>query len=270
MKQHFWKMHGAGNDFILLDDREGHFPCADAALVRRLCDRHAGIGSEGLLLVQPSSRGDFRMRFFNPDGSEVGMCGNGSRCIARLAHDLGAAPANMHIETASGMLAAEVLDDLVRLHLPDPHDCRCNLSLDWEGQTIRYHVINTGVPHAVVETPPQVLEKLDVCRLGAAIRHHAAFAPRGTNADFMAITGPQALRVRTYERGVEAETPACGTGITACALIAGRLGLVTPPVHVTCQHGDTLEVSYRQTDNGFTAVTLLGPASYAFEGTVEI
>ncbi|MDD5677407.1 MAG: diaminopimelate epimerase [Kiritimatiellae bacterium] len=267
-KQCFWKMHGAGNDFILMDDRAAHFPCADLALIRRLCDRHAGIGSEGLLLVQPSTRGNFRMRFFNPDGTEAGMCGNGARCIARLAHDLGAAPVNMHIETAAGLLAAEVLPDSVRLHLPSPVDCRRHQTLELNKQAVRYHAINTGVPHAVVET--QALDRMDVCGIGAAMRHHAAFAPRGTNVDFMTITGPHALHVRTYERGVEDETPACGTGITACALIAGRLGLVTPPVRVTCRHGDTLEVNYRMTNAGFEAVTLLGPAAYVFEGTVEI
>ena len=110
---------------------------------------------------------------------------------------------------------------------------------------------------------------MDVGRIGAAMRRHTAFAPQGTNVDFMAITGAHALRIRTYERGVEAETPACGTGITACALIAGRLGRVTPPVHVTCKHGDTLEVNYQMTNDGFKAVTLLGPATYVFEGTVE-
>lgn len=268
MKQPFWKMHGAGNDFILLDDRAARFPCADSALIRHLCDRHAGIGSEGLLLVQSSTRGNFRMRFFNPDGAEAGMCGNGARCIARLAYDLGAAPACMHIETTSGMLEAEILSDIVRLHLPAPVDCRCHQTLELDNQTVRYHAIHTGVPHAVVET--QALDSMDVCRIGAAMRHHAAFAPQGTNVDFMAITGAHALRVRTYERGVEAETPACGTGITACALIAGRLGRVTPPVHVTCKHGDTLEVNYRLTNDGFEAVTLLGPVTYVFEGTVEM
>ena len=268
MKQDFWKMHGAGNDFILLDDRSLRFPCADTALIRRLCDRHTGIGSEGFLLIQPSTRAHVRMHFFNPDGAEAGMCGNGARCLARLAHDLGAAPSSMQIETTSGMLEAEVLSDSVRLHLPAPVDCRCHQTLALDNQAIRYHNIHTGVPHAVVET--QALDSLDVCAIGAAIRHHTAFAPKGTNVDFMAITGPQSLRVRTYERGVEAETPACGTGITACALIAGRLGRVTPPVRVTCKHGDTLEVNYRLTADGFSAVTLLGPAVYVFKGTAEI
>jgi len=267
MKQLFWKMHGAGNDFIIMDDRPARFPCADSALIRHLCDRHAGIGSEGLLLVQSSTCGNFRMRFFNPDGTEAGMCGNGARCIARLARDLGAAPSAMHIETATGILKAEVLSDAVRLHLPAPTDCQCHQTLALDDQAVRYHAIHTGVPHAVVET--QALDSMDVCRIGGAMRHHAAFAPQGTNVDFMAITGAHALRVRTYERGVEAETPACGTGITACALIAGRLGQVTPPVHVTCKHGDTLEVNYRLTNDGFEAVTLLGPAAYMFKGTIE-
>ncbi|MFH1477988.1 MAG: diaminopimelate epimerase [Verrucomicrobiota bacterium] len=268
MKQPFWKMHGAGNDFILLDDRPARFPCADAALIRRLCDRHAGIGSEGLLLVQPSMRGNFRMRFFNPDGVEAGMCGNGARCIARLAHDLGAAPSSMHIETIAGTLAADVLSDAVRLQLPAPTDCRCHQTLALSDRTIRYHAIHTGVPHVVVET--QALDGMDVCRIGAGIRHHAAFAPQGTNVNFMTVTGTHALCVRTYERGVEAETPACGTGITACALIAGYLGRVTPPVHVTCKHGDVLEVNYRLISDGVEDVTLLGPVVYVFEGTVEV
>ena len=268
MKQPFWKMHGAGNNFILLDDRSLRFPCTDLALIRRLCDRHIGIGSEGLLLVQPSTRGNFRMRFFNPDGAEADMCGNGARCIAQLAHDLRAAPACMQIETAAGMLEAEVLSDSVCLHLPPPVDCRCHQTLELANQSIRYHAIYTGVPHAVVET--QALDSMDVCLIGAAMRHHAAFAPQGTNVDFMAITGAHSLRVRTYERGVEAETSACGTGITACALIAARLGRVTPPVQVTCKHGDTLEVNYRLSNDRFEAVTLQGPAAYVFEGTVEV
>jgi len=268
MKQLFWKMHGAGNDFILMDDRSALFPCADAALIRRLCDRHAGIGSEGLLLIQPSTRANIRMRFFNPDGVEAGMCGNGARCIARLAHDLGAAPSSMHIETATGLLKADVLPDAVRLQLPAPTDCRCHQTLTLDNQAIRYHTVHTGVPHAVVET--QTLDSLDIRAIGAAIRHHPAFAPKGTNVDFMAITGAHALRVRTYERGVEAETPACGTGITACALIAGKLDRVIPPVHVTCKHGDILEVNYRLTSDGFETVTLLGPAAYVFDGAVEI
>lgn len=268
MQQTFWKMHGAGNDFILMDDRCALFPCADAKLIQRLCNRHTGIGSEGLLLIQASTRGNFRMRFFNPDGCEAEMCGNGARCIARLAHDLGIAPAEMQIESASGILQAEVAAGAVRLYLPAPRNCQCHQVLALDNQTVCCHTINTGVPHAVIETKD--LDNTDVDRIGAALRYHGAFAPQGTNVDFMAVIGAHALRVRTYERGVEAETPACGTGITACALIAGRLGRVTPPVQVTCAHGDTLTVNYQTNDDGrFASVTLLGPAAYVFEGKLK-
>lgn len=261
-------MHGAGNDFILLDDRTLKFPCGDPALIRRLCDRQTGIGSEGLLLLQPSARAHLRMRFFNPDGNEAAMCGNGARCLARLAYDLGVAPARMRIETAAGIVEAEVLANAVRLKLEPPTDCHCHQELSLHDQIIRYHAIHTGVPHAVVETA--ALATVEVGRLGAAIRHHPVFAPDGTNVDFMSVTGAQSLQVRTYERGVEAETPACGTGITACALIAGRLGRVRPPVRVTCQHGDTLEVNYQLSANGFAAVTLLGPSAYVSKGNFDL
>lgn len=267
MKQSFWKMHGAGNDFILIDDRPARFPCADTGLIQHLCNRHTGIGSEGLLLLQSSPRAHFRMRFFNPDGAEADLCGNGARCIARLARDLGLAPSSMHIETAAGALEADVVSDAVRLHLPVPTDGRYHQILAVDTLAIRYHRIHAGVPHVVIETPE--MDTVDVRQTGAAIRQHAAFAPEGTNVDFMAVIGPHDLRVRTYERGVEAETPACGTGITACALVAGHLGLVTPPVRVRCLHGDTLEVNYRLTADGFADVTLMGSAAYVFEGTVD-
>ncbi|MBI2440021.1 MAG: diaminopimelate epimerase [Lentisphaerae bacterium] len=268
MKYHFWKMHGAGNDFILLDDRPACFPRHDPALIRRLCDRRTGIGSEGLLLIQSSRRAHCRMRFFNPDGREAAMCGNGARCLARLACDLGAAPPKMQIETAAGLVEAEVLAKAVRIKIGNPTDCRCHQNLSLHGETVRYHAIDTGVPHVVVET--EALDSVEVGRLGAAIRQHAAFAPAGANVNFMTITGPQDLRARTYERGVEAETLSCGTGITACALIAGRLGRVRPPVRVRCRHGDTLEVNYRLTAEGFEDVTLLGPSAYVFKGQVTI
>jgi diaminopimelate epimerase len=207
------------------------FPAADTAFIARLCDRRRGIGSEGLLLIQPSATADFRMRFFNPDGSEADLCGNGARCIARLAHELGAAPADMRIETAAGPVRAEILAALVRLHLPPPKDWRPELSIAWKNSTNPLHFVNSGVPHAVavVDGPPAV----DVPALGAFIRRHPLFAPAGTNADFIQIDGPDSLAIRTYERGVEAETLACGTGIVAAALVAEKLGLVRAPVNAS-------------------------------------
>lgn len=255
----FWKMHGAGNDFILADDRALAFPAADAPFIARLCNRRRGIGSEGLLLIQPSASADFRMRFFNPDGSEADMCGNGARCIAKLAHEIGAAPADMRIETAAGAVRAEILPAGVRLHLPPPKAWRMHLSIAWENREIPLHFVHAGVPHAVAVVAD--LAAVDVPALGLAIRRHALFAPAGTNADFIRILGPHALAIRTYERGVEAETLACGTGIAAAALVAEKLGLVRAPVQVATAGGDTLEVST-------SPFTLAGPAEHSFRGEV--
>ena len=264
----FWKMHGASNDFILVDDRAMTFPTRDTAWLARIMSRRTGVGSEGTILIQPAQAGGhFRMRFFNPDGSEVEMCGNGARCVARLAHELGAAPAAMTFETIAGPIGAEVRGDRVLLHMTEPKDWRMNVTLDVDGSRVAAHFVNSGVPHAVV--PVKDLTSVNVQELGSRIRHHGEFAPKGTNANFIQVTGGTSLRVRTYERGVEAETLACGTGIVASGLIAGRLGLVKPPVHITAASGDILEVNYTATADGATHVTLLGPAVHVFRGTLN-
>jgi len=226
-----------------------------------------GVGSEGILLIQPSSQADIRMRFFNPDGGEADMCGNGARCIARLAHEIGAAPATMSIETPAGIVRAEVRGDQVLLHMTEPKDWRMNRTLSIDNQPLIYSFVSTGVPHAVVSV--ENLEAIDVQKMGSRIRNHADFAPAGANANFIQVTGPDALRVRTYERGVEGETLACGTGMTACGLIAGKLGLVRSPVRITPASGDQLEVSYELTADGAHNVTLLGPAVHVFQGELS-
>lgn len=267
MKIPFWKMHGAANDFVLVDDRSATFPCSDGRWIATVGARRTGVGCEGLILIQPSTKADFRMRFFNPDGSEVEMCGNGARCVARLAHEIGAAPRRMAIDTVAGLLQAEVMGDQVRLRMTPPKDWRLNQQLELNGQAIAYGFVNSGVPHAVVITDR--LDEFDVQRVGRGMRYHAAFAPAGTNANFITPTGPRSIRVRTYERGVEAETMACGTGIVASALIAARSGLVTAPVAATAASGDTLTVDFRMTADGADDVTLLGPAVHVFQGVLE-
>ena len=259
----FWKMHGASNDFIVVDDREQTFP-TDPAWLRGVMTRRTGVGSEGVLLIQPSNAADFRMRFYNPDGGEVDMCGNGARCIARLAFELGVAPSPMRFETGAGIVHAEIFEDQVRLTMTTPHDWRLGGELVLDGATYRYDFVNSGVPHVVVQVPD--LGAIDVPRLGAAIRYHADFAPKGTNANFIQITGPNALAVRTYERGVEGETLACGTGIVAAGLLAGKTGRVQPPVQITPASGDVLTVDYQLTPEGAEAVTLSGPAVHVFRG----
>ena len=267
MKTHFWKMHGAGNDFILADDRARLFPLKDRKWIAHICSRHDGIGAEGLILIQPSKKASFRMRFFNPDGQEAEMCGNGARCAARLAHDLGIAGNKMTIQTNAGILKASLKGNEVRVAMPVPSEIRLNFIVRTAGRRIKCNFINTGVPHVVVET--EHLDNLDVQTTGSMLRRHEIFAPKGTNVDFMLVTGNHALRLRTYERGVEAETPACGTGITACALVAALLKKARSPVRVTCGHGDTLTVDFKMRNRKFENVTLSGPAVTVFEGDVR-
>jgi len=263
----FWKMHGAANDFVLVDDRKLAFPAADKLWIAAIAARRTGIGCEGVILIQPSDKASFRMRFFNPDGSEVEMCGNGARCVARLAHEIGAAPANMTIDTVAGILSAEALGGQVRLFMTPPKDWRMNRSLTLDGRAVAYGFVNSGVPHAVVEPPD--LAACDVQKTGSAIRYHADFAPKGTNANFIRVTGPRSLAIRTYERGVEGETLACGTGIVASALVAARTGRVSAPVSVTAASGDVLTVDFKLAGDTATHVTLLGPAAHVFQGTVD-
>lgn len=261
MKIPFAKMHGAGNDFVVVDDRAGRFPAADAAFVRRMAARRTGVGCEGIVLLRNSAMADIRMCFLNPDGSEVGMCGNGARCLARFAHDRGAAPAEMAIETRSGTVRAKVLGGgTVRLALPDPSDWRLGLDAGLEQEV---DFVNTGVPHAVARVAR--LEALDVPTLGSALRRHALFAPEGTNADFVRVESDGSLSMRTYERGVEAETLACGTGAVAAAVVAARRGWVDLPVAVHCVGGYDLVVDSDSSEG----TTLQGGAEYVFEGEIE-
>ena len=257
-------MHGAGNDFVVVDDRDLTFPSADTQWTSGLCSRRRGVGSEGLILVQESGSADFRMRFFNPDGGEAELCGNGLRCAARFAFAGGIAPACARVETLAGILRAEVLDNSVRIQMPHPRDLQLDQILDLPRGPVRYGYVNTGVPHTVLTV--RDLDTCDVTGLGRTVREHPLFSPEGTNVDFITVTGPHALRIRTYERGVESESGACGTGVVAAALVAARPGGVEPPVAVTTAGGDVLTVAFGVENGQPGPVTLEGPAETVFEG----
>jgi diaminopimelate epimerase len=262
-------MHGAGNDFILIDDREETFPTQDQKRIEEIATPKYGIGSEGVILIQPSDTADFRMRFFNPDGNEVEMCGNGARCVARLAFEQDIAPKEMTFETVAGVIGASMVDeDTVRLAMTPPRDLLLNQTLRVQDQDLTYHSVNSGVPHVVLEM--ETVDEVDLMSLGSSIRYHEAFAPAGTNVNLIQVIGPDHMNVRTYERGVEAETLACGTGMVACGLVAGSLGRVSTPVQVTCASGDTLGVDYQQGEHGPENATLTGPAVHVFSGVIVI
>lgn len=264
----FSKMHGAGNDFILIDNRSRIFPSHATSWMESIGTRKTGVGCDGFVVVEPAQSGaHFRMRFFNPDGNEAEMCGNGARCVARFAFDRDIAPETMSFETVAGTVNATVMEgDQVRIELPPPSQWEEDLSIpEIMGETTGQW-INSGVPHAVF--PVDNLEQFEVRLIGRKLRWHKYFQPSGTNADFFSISPDNIVSLRTYERGVENETLACGTGMVATALCAYRMGLVRPPVTLQCKSEDRLTVDF-STDK-ITTVSLTGPAIYVYEGTLPM
>lgn len=249
-------MHGAGNDFVLVDDRNGEFPVEDHRRIAAMATRPDGIGCEGVIIVQNSDSADFRMRFFNPDGTEADMCGNGARCVAAFAREIGAAASDkMRFETAAGDVEAEILGKgFVKIAVPDPYGFRDDFVI-------------AGVPHKIV--PVENLAKADVASEGRRIRLSEEFAPDGTNVDFVTYRKPNRAQVRTYERGVEAETGACGTGSVATAVIGVADYGLEFPVHVSTVKGYELVVDGTYDGERFSSITLTGPVKRVFEGAID-
>jgi diaminopimelate epimerase len=266
---HFTKMNGAGNDFVMLDNRDGKLSLSQTQ-ISRLCDRHRGIGADGLIMVEPAQgNADWRMRYHNADGAEVEMCGNGARCFARFVDRLSPVKNGaVTFETPAGIISARLSGDQVSLGMSQPGTFADGVTLDTAGEKLTVYSINTGVPHAVVLVDN--LDSVYIRKVGAALRHHHHFQPRGTNANFVRQLGPQDLAIRTYERGVEDETLACGTGVVASALTLAALTDTPSPVRVLVKGGDTLTVEYVRTDAGFASVVLTGPADFVFEGEITL
>jgi diaminopimelate epimerase len=227
-KLHFTKMNGAGNDFVMLDNRDGQLQLAREQ-IERLCDRHRGIGADGVLMLEPAANGaTFRMRYYNADGGEAEMCGNGARCFARYASRTAGPLDELSFETPAGVIAAALQGENVTLQMSEPKDLELNVPIAVQNEAVRCHYIDSGVPHVVV--PVEQIAKVNVREFGAAIRHDKHFLPRGTNANFMETRGPNSIAIRTYERGVEDETLACGTGVVASALIYAITNDVAGPI----------------------------------------
>jgi diaminopimelate epimerase len=269
MMLEFTKMNGAGNDFVLIDDRPRKVRLTPAQ-VARLCDRHRGIGADGLFLLVPcaSGRADWAWEFYNSDGSTAEMCGNGARCFARFVHKVTGANGPTTFETGAGVIHATFHGDRVRVTLTPPKDLRLEQQVPVSTGSLVVHSLNTGVPHAVIFVPDA--DQAMVQPVGVEVRHHARFAPKGTNVNFVQVLGPSSIRVRTYERGVEGETLACGTGVTASALVSARVHGFRPPIQVRVQGGDVLEVNFQPAGDGFADVTLAGPAEFVFEGRIAV
>ena len=264
----FTKMNGAGNDFVLIDNRLGDLRLA-AEQISKICDRHRGVGADGVLVLERAANGaDFRMRYYNADGGEVEMCGNGARCFARYASRMAGPAEELTFETPAGVIGATLQGELVRLNMSEPKDLRVGITIPLPDRQISAHFLNSGVPHVVV--PVDDLEKVDVRGIGSAVRHHELFAPKGTNVNFLKQREDKKISIRTYERGVEDETLACGTGVVASALVYAALHKIEGPIDVLVRGGNELQVAFEQAGGQFKNVTLTGPADFVFEGTIEV
>lgn len=258
MKINFFKYQGAGNDFVIIDNRSGNIQLTTAQ-VNFLCDRRFGIGADGLMLVEQAEGYDYRMVYFNADGNESTMCGNGGRCIAAFTHHAGMAGGEQFFVAVDGPHKANILsEDVVSLQMQDVS--QIEIAQDAT-------ILNTGSPHFVQFVAD--VATIDVYKEGKAIRNRAQFQPKGINVNFVMATDT-GLKVRTYERGVEDETLACGTGVTAVAIAsaADKTGQMTIPVEAM---GGMLEVSFEKTDAQHAHnIWLKGPAKMVFSGTIEI
>jgi diaminopimelate epimerase len=243
MKIPFMKMSGSGNDFILIDHREP-FLKEDRLkeFIRKVCRRRISVGADGLILIERSKKADFKWRYYNADGSEAEMCGNGGRCAARFAYLKGVTGPSLKFETLAGILSAQVDEKRVKLEMTKPFGLKLDETLLIDGKKQVFSSINTGVPHAVLFV--EDLEGLDMVTIGKTIRFHSNFAPSGTNVNFIRLEKGSQLSIRTYERGVEDETLACGTGAVASALIAAFKGLVKSPVSIKTRGGEVLTVYF--------------------------
>ncbi len=270
MQLKFFKMTGAGNDFIMFDNRNGRIK-DPVNLARYVCNRHFGVGADGIILIEKSEFADFKMVYFNSDGSFGGMCGNGGRCIAKLAHQLGITDRKMKFEADGKIYKAEILNDgNVRLWLPMPKLKRFNLQLNLGKRIYKAHFVDTGAPHLVLFTEDngiKDIEQIKINQLGRRLRFHPYFE-NGTNVNFVSIVDKDMIRMRTYERGVEGETLACGTGSVASVIVSVEVKGLKLPIKVKTTGGEILLVNYpNKKERGF--VYLEGSAKIICEGKLN-
>lgn len=264
----FWKMSGSGNDFIIIDNRDHKVTDEEMPmLVKRCCRRRESVGADGVIFVNKSDQYDFAWRFYNADGGEAEMCGNGGRCVSRFAYLKGITGPDMTFETLAGPVTATVNGRMVKVLMPRPSGLLLDVDMELLPEWLSADFVNTGVPHIVVR-----VERLDnhpVVEQGRTLRYHERFAPEGTNANFIRITGPDSLEIRTYERGVEDETLACGTGSIAAALAACTRNLVKSPTRVRTRSGEILTITFEKDGEKIEKVWMEGNTTIVYQGMLH-
>ncbi|PIU41785.1 MAG: diaminopimelate epimerase [Candidatus Omnitrophica bacterium CG07_land_8_20_14_0_80_42_15] len=266
----FTKLVASGNDFVLVDSRKNKVAKWSSGQVvkwpdfaKKVCRQKLGVSADGLLVLEDSNKADVKMRIINPDGSEVTMCGNGSRCVA-----LYCGKRIIKIETGAGILRAELKGkNIAKVRMTDPKDLKINLSITLKGKKYHVHHINTGVPHVIMFVDN--IDNFDVKGMGREIRYHKAFRPKGANADFVKFINKRSLYIRTYERGVEDETLACGTGACASAIMASLLKSAISPVSVRTKSGEVLKIYFDKEKKSVKNVCLEGEAKKVYEGKID-
>jgi diaminopimelate epimerase len=261
----FTKMSGTGNDFIVIDAFHRTLNVDWSEFARRYCPRRTGVGVDGVLVLSPSSSADFDYRIFNADGSEAEMCGNGARCAAAFAVRHGLAGNDMRFHTLAGIVEAKVNPEDVSIKVTQPKELKTGIGIEVDARNEVVHFVNTGVPHTILFT--KNLDAAPVDALGRKIRNHPHFSPAGTNVDFVEVSGSEKIRVRTYERGVEAETLACGTGAIASAILSHATGNVPHSSVLVSMPGGNLKIDFTNSNGEYHDIWLTGEVSFIFTGT---
>ncbi len=267
MQLSFSKYSGCGNDFILFNNLAGQFPAQDSNLIRRICHRQLGIGADGIILLEKAQKGDFRMRIFNSDGTEAEMCGNGLRCLMQFIREQGYKDNEYSIQTMHRQLRVKLKNDQVEMEMGSPSNVSWDVPVEISNKKYRVDYLDTGVPHAILFV--EDVARINVNKEGSEFRYHSAFSPKGANMNFVELDGNR-LKLRTYERGVEQETLACGTGAAAAVIAAVKKHQLKLPVQVEFRSGDTVEVDFKEKNGRIEEVIQTGPANKIFHGVIDI
>jgi len=267
-KINFYKMSGSGNDFIIIDNRDNVVEEKNLnKFITSVCRRKMSVGADGLILIENADNIDFKWRFFNSDGSSAEMCGNGARCAARFAYINKIAGSEMSFKTDAGIVSAQVKNGLVKVKLTDSKNLKIDFTIDLEDGPVTVSSINTGVPHVVI--PVDDIYNVEVVKLGREIRYHEKFAHAGTNVNFFCPVKEDKIEIRTYERGVEDETLACGTGAVACALVYAYKAKMKSPISVRTKSGGWLSIYFESKTDTFYNIYLEGDARIIYKGEMS-
>jgi len=260
----FYKMSGSGNDFIIIDNRNNIVDESDLSnFIVNVCRRKMSVGADGVILVENTGNADFKWRFFNSDGSVAEMCGNGARCVARFAYLNNIAGSNMSFETLAGLVKAEVIEERVKVKMTDPFDLETDVTIELKNGLTSIYSINTGVPHVVMVK--NSIDDIDIVKIGREIRYHDRFSPAGTNVNFVCHIKDNTIAIRTYERGVEDETLACGTGAAASAIVMAHKMKLDAPLSVLTRSGEYLNIFFKEKEGQYYDIYLEGDARIIYK-----